>query len=357
MATQTQQAPAATAPELTIFHRVGSIPLVADSLNTINSTLLSNDYTRGTYSAATELSKKALTYTEPIQKRLAPILVRADGLANKGLDVVEARIPYPFHATTEDVIKELKGRSDAAKDVATKTIDEKVRTPAYNIAQGIDQRFAPIVDYFAVAVKQLQPNGTADKPAESPGAQYQYQRAYNLSRDLRDQLLTYSTEQINQIKAQNVVIQRASATAQSLSDLASSSYGAAQTRVHTLSDTMLSELHKVQASTAALPGTLQSAFQDVSANLSSTINELSTILTSPEPLPEKATKVRETVTERVQPILDTASARVQEILAAVKARVSEEKFTQSATTTNGTTTTLNGVTTVDGVAVNGDGHA
>ena len=37
------------------------------------------------------------------------------------------------------MIKDLKGRSDAAKDVATKTIDEKVRTPALNIAQGIDQ--------------------------------------------------------------------------------------------------------------------------------------------------------------------------------------------------------------------------
>ena len=72
-------------------------------------------------------------------KTFAPILTKADGLANKGLDAVESRIPYPFHATTEDVIKDLKGRSDAAKDVATKTIDEKVRTPALNIAQGIDQ--------------------------------------------------------------------------------------------------------------------------------------------------------------------------------------------------------------------------
>ena len=158
-----------------------------------------------------------------------------------------------------------------------------------------------------------------------------------------------------------MLLQRAQATAQSLSDLASSSYGAAQTRVHALSDTMLSELHKVQvrsvppllriesvltcaaaptqASTAALPGTLQSTFQDVSANLTSTINELSGILTSPEPLPEKATKVREHVQERVQPLLDTATARVQEILGALKARVSEEKKDAA---TNGATVNGNG---------------
>ena len=139
MATQTEETPAAATPELTIFHRIGSIPLVAESLNSINNTLLNNPYTQTPYTTATELSKKALGYTEPIQKRLAPILTRADDLANKGLDAVESRLPYPFHATTEDVIKELKGRSDAAKDVATKTIDEKVRTPALNVAQGIDQ--------------------------------------------------------------------------------------------------------------------------------------------------------------------------------------------------------------------------
>ncbi|EJF56776.1 hypothetical protein DICSQDRAFT_93091 [Dichomitus squalens LYAD-421 SS1] len=344
MATETQQAPAT--PELTILSRVGSIPLIADSINSINSTLLNNPYTRPTYTTATEISKRALSYTEPVQQRLAPILTRADGLANKGFDLVEQRFPYPFHTPTEDIFKDLKGRSDAARDVATKTIDARVRTPAYNIAQGIDQSLAPFVDYFAVVVNKVQPNGTPDKPTEVPAeAKFQYQRAYYLSKELSDQLLTYSTEQINQIKAQSAILQRASATAQSLSDLASSSYGAAQARVHSLSDTMLSELQKVQASTAALPGTLQSAFQDVSANLSSTINDLSGILTSPDPLPEKANKVRDTVTERVQPILDTANARVQEILGALKARVSENRQAAQATANEAT------------ASVNGNGHA
>ncbi len=68
-------------------------------------------------------------------------------------------------------------------------------------------------------------------------------------------------------------------------------------------------------------------------------------MSSPDPLPEKANKVRNTVQIRVQPILDTATGRVQEILGALKARVSEERPTQSATTTNGITT------------VNGNGSA
>ncbi|KAI0641365.1 lipid droplet-associated perilipin protein [Trametes meyenii] len=344
MATETQQS-APAQPELTILTRVSSIPLVADSLSTIHSTLSNNPYTRSPYATAQGISKSALSYTEPIQKRLAPILTKADGLANKGLDAVESRYPYPFQTPTEEIIKDLKGHSDHAKDVANKTLDEKVRTPAYQVVQGIDQKFAPIVDYFAVAVSKLHTNGTADKPADAPEPQYQYQRAYFLTKELRDQLYTYSTEQINQIKTQSVLVQRASATAHSISELASSSYGAAQSRVHTLSDTMLTELQKVQTSTAALPATLQASFLDVSANLTSTINELSAILTSPEHLPEKAHKVRETVQERVQPILDTATARVQEILGALKARVSEDKIEvpQSASTTSGAPT-VNGVT-------------
>lgn len=111
------------------------------------------------------------------------------------------------------------------------------------------QKFAPIIDIFAVVVNKVQPNGPPEKPAEVPrDAKFQYQRAYYLSKELSDQLRTYSTEQINQIRAQSVIVQSASATAQSVTQLASSSYDAAQVRVHALSDTMLSELREVRVS-------------------------------------------------------------------------------------------------------------
>ena len=168
MATETQQAaPAPAAPELTIFSRVGSIPLVADSLNTINATLMSNTYTRSPYETATGLSKRALSYTEPLQKCFAPILVRADGLANKGLDAVESRLPYAFHTPTEDILKDLKANSDHAKDVATKTIDERVRTPAYNIAQGIDQVCASLGHDFNLRLDKPCLHVNADDPSFS----------------------------------------------------------------------------------------------------------------------------------------------------------------------------------------------
>jgi hypothetical protein len=138
---ETQTTPAA--PELTILHRVASIPLIADSLSTVHQTLSTNPYTRSPYATAQGLSKFALGYTEPLQKTFAPLLVRVDGLANKGLDVAESQYPYPFKTPTEDIVKDIKGRSDQARDLANKTIDEKVKTPALNVAQGIDQVGTP----------------------------------------------------------------------------------------------------------------------------------------------------------------------------------------------------------------------
>lgn len=138
MATQTQSQPAPV-PEITIITRVASIPLVASSLSAVHSTLTNNTYTRGSYAQAQGISKAALSFSEPIQKTFAPLIVRADGIANMGLDAVESRYPYPFKTPTEDIMKDLKGRTDSAYDMANKTIDERVRSPALHVAQGIDQ--------------------------------------------------------------------------------------------------------------------------------------------------------------------------------------------------------------------------
>lgn len=109
------------------------------------------------------------------------------------------------------------------------------------------QRFAPVVDYFEVAVNKVHSrtgSPTETSPSEPP--QYQYQRAFALSKDLSDQLYSYSTEQINQLKAQNALVQKAAEAAQKVSAVASTGYGAAQERVHGLSNTMVQELQKVQ---------------------------------------------------------------------------------------------------------------
>lgn len=109
------------------------------------------------------------------------------------------------------------------------------------------QRLTPLVNLFEAAVNKVHrpeevPAGSS--PAEAP--KFQYQRAYAISKGLSDQLYTYSTEQVNQLKAQSVLVQKAADAAHKVSEVASTSYGAAQDRVHGLSDTMVQELQKVQ---------------------------------------------------------------------------------------------------------------
>jgi hypothetical protein len=133
--TQTQ-----TVPELSIFTRVASIPLVKDSLSAVHSTLIGNNFTSSPYTLAQNLSKSAYQYSEPIQIRLAPALIRADSYANMGFDAMESRYPAPFKVTVDDIKQDFNQRSDSVH----RTIDERVRNPAYNVAQAIDQvrRFA-----------------------------------------------------------------------------------------------------------------------------------------------------------------------------------------------------------------------
>ncbi|KAI0288354.1 lipid droplet-associated perilipin protein [Russula brevipes] len=296
------------------INRVASIPLVNHTFSAVHSSLISNPLTRSPYTTAQTLSLTALRASEPIAAKLAPIIVRADGFANKGLDVVESRYPYFLTVQSEDILKALKERSDYARDVANKTIDERVRTPAYSAAQGIDQRFAPVVDYLIARL------GTQENPSQIE-SKYQYQRAYALSRDLKDQILDYSNAQLQQLQNSSVLVQRATETAKSIQNVASSSVVAAQAKVSTLSDTMVSELQKIQAATAGLPANLQASFKPVQEGIASTISDLSGVIKSDLPVNEKFTKLRSTVQDHVTPILNTASVRLQDAIRSLTERV------------------------------------
>ncbi len=122
-------------PEFTAFSRLISIPLISSSLAAISETLTSNVYTRSPYSTAKGISTSAYKYTEPIQLRFAPLIVRVDGFANQAVDVVESKYPRAFTTKPEEVVSFVRERRASA----SKAIDEKVRQPAFHVAQGIDQ--------------------------------------------------------------------------------------------------------------------------------------------------------------------------------------------------------------------------
>lgn len=85
------------------FEKVQGIPVVHDSLGYAHSLLSTNPYTSYFYNTSLGLGYTVFDYSKPIQARLAPILVRADGIALQGLNAVEHRFPYPFQTPTEEV--------------------------------------------------------------------------------------------------------------------------------------------------------------------------------------------------------------------------------------------------------------
>ncbi|KAI0029234.1 hypothetical protein K488DRAFT_73136 [Vararia minispora EC-137] len=319
MSTDTQNS--RPAPEFTVFTRVTTIPFVQDSITYVDQTLSSNSLLRSPYATGKALTSTALDMSKPLVPYLAPIISRADGLANQGIDVVEKRYPYPFQTPTEKIAGDIKAQADYARTVANKTVEERVINPVHTVVNGVDQRLTPLVDYLASTLARLNEQvGNAEQRAAANGqaasdeAKYQYQRAYLITKDLRDQLYVYSTEQLKQLEQQSVIIQRASQTAQSITQLASSSIDTAQQRVQSLSDTMVQELKKVQSSTAALPAHLQSAFQPVQQTLSATIHDLSDVIKSDASLNDKVNRVSATVRERVTPVLDAAADAIRSVL-------------------------------------------
>lgn len=120
--------PPTSAPELKSLDRVTSIPLVHDSITAVQSTL--QNYTPTAYAYATSLTSTAYNLSTPLQTRLAPLIVGADGIALKGLDVAEKTFPTPFTIKTEEVVEGVKKRKDDAVNAVTR--------PVYGLANGVD---------------------------------------------------------------------------------------------------------------------------------------------------------------------------------------------------------------------------
>ena len=139
MAAVTQAQPQSQVPEITVLTRVASIPMIASSLDQIHSTLSSNLLTRSPYHAAQVITQTAYNFSQPLQIRLAPLIVSANGFANKGLDVIEHKYPYPFKVKPEEVVTYVRERRDSVVSSANERFDKTVKTPAVGVAEGIDK--------------------------------------------------------------------------------------------------------------------------------------------------------------------------------------------------------------------------
>ncbi|KAG8850652.1 hypothetical protein FRB91_008875 [Serendipita sp. 411] len=367
MAAETQTAPS----PITFPSRVLSIPLVSSGLETIHTTLSTSPYTKTAYQTSTSIAATAYgtasRVTAPVYPRVLPVITAADGYANKGLDTLQSRFPYPFESSPETVYNDLKKAPEDAKNVAYKTIDERITTPAYGLAKNVDSRLAPLVDLLEAILTKI--NASPAPSTSTPGAststattdKAQITRARELVVGARDHIIVLTTEQAKALRAQNTYIQRAAEQAESINATLASQYHNAQAgiaaykgkgveltkdaqnRVYALSHSLVTELEKVQNATATLPAQIQATFKPLTDEIGSTIAELKTILTSQEEgvgVGEKASRVGAVIKQRIGPIVEQGKSLY---VATVDKFVTKKDQAEAAATdttehlTNGTT--------------------
>jgi hypothetical protein len=250
-------------------------------MSQVSGTLEKNRYTCSPYATAKNLSTTAYEYTVPLQRRLAPAITMADGIANKACDAVEYQFPALKTTQPEEVASYVRERRQSTVDFANKTYDERVKTPAFTVACEVDKRMEPLVSYLeTTAVNRLHANAA---PADT---QYQYQRAYVLSMNLTSQLYGYSH--------QNVLVQRAIQTGDTITALASS----ANCRIQDLTHTLIGQLQQVQTSVAGGTTTVYN-------ELGECIGSMGDIVKSPTlTVNEKVLRMTDEITFRMRPLLN-----------------------------------------------------
>jgi len=92
----------------TFVHRVVNIPVIADTLGAVYSTLQANPYSAAVYGKAEGAVLYMYEQSKPLQVKLAGPIEQVDAVANKGLDFVQSKAPIIFEVRTEDIISRAK---------------------------------------------------------------------------------------------------------------------------------------------------------------------------------------------------------------------------------------------------------
>ncbi|KAI5886874.1 uncharacterized protein SCHCODRAFT_02515753 [Schizophyllum commune H4-8] len=261
--------------ELTIFRRLYGIPLVAAALDKLHETLSTNVLTAKPYAVAQGISVVAYKCWQPVQRRLAPLIARVDDFANATFDLAETRFPYLFYATPEDIMDAAYTTRATFFDDARTTLDEGIKLPALHVAEGIDERLAPLLDYYEDHIEPLGHKCARSARAnntELHETQYQYQRALDLTKALLERIASLPCDQWQQT---SFLLQRSVIQVQELSD-------AMLTQLHTLQQTISYLATSMQRSVAAAQKQLTITLVEAANALSATLADLQNVLTSEE---------------------------------------------------------------------------
>ncbi|KZO94249.1 hypothetical protein CALVIDRAFT_484677 [Calocera viscosa TUFC12733] len=317
-------APTPSYPEVKSLHRLASVPIVHDSIASIDALLTRYSATNTVKIWAQAWGEQAYKISEPYGARLAPVIVSADGMANQGLDVLQRRFPYPFIAPTDEILTKVRAPADHAYTAAAgyvgagqKAVSDNVIAPALGAAEGVDKSLSPYLDSFEARVRPYVPARDASNGAEDHSKRTAV-RAYELTLDARARAISLSQEQFQHLQQQSVLLQRASDTVAHLTV-------AAKEQSQALVAQLLATLDSVQQGTAALPGEVQHALQPFSDRLGETYSQMLAVSHEQIPLGEKTKKLAGKAQEGLAEVLNLAAEKVQQLVGWAKLEGSKKK--------------------------------
>jgi uncharacterized protein YjbJ (UPF0337 family)/ElaB/YqjD/DUF883 family membrane-anchored ribosome-binding protein len=128
----------------TFYERVTAIPVVSDTITTVHSTIQSNSYSAAAYAKGEQVATSLYKTAEPAIQKISPQIQQVDSLANKGLDIIQSRVPGLFEVKTEDIYATARKPADQAYDVAK------------TYAGAAQARLAPITEQFQTQLQHVQ---------------------------------------------------------------------------------------------------------------------------------------------------------------------------------------------------------
>ncbi|KAH9823333.1 hypothetical protein DFH28DRAFT_922224 [Melampsora americana] len=177
----------------TFVKRVVSIPVVADAIEAVQSTMKGNVYSAAVYEKAEGAAIYLYEQSKPLQEKLAGPIGQVDAVANKGLDFVQSKAPYVFEVKTEELISKARQPADQAYAYGKTYRD------------AASARLAPITEQFQSQLTKSQQtlNGLQEKLHSA------VQNIPKDSKSVQDQLKSLSEQVIAEIeKVNNFVVEK-----------------------------------------------------------------------------------------------------------------------------------------------------
>lgn len=334
----------------TFVLRVSSLPLVHDSLSHLHSAVNSTSVGRFAYKHANAFATTVYKDSEPLFKKAQPQLKFFDNYANKGLDIVEKRVPIIKKPTGDIIAQARKPADDAYSTVTTtaktyvdsfnNTVDKRFKTPAKNIYSHrfepiflrVDSNFSPLVDQLESTVhkyvpvsEQTKTNGGVNPVGKENVKQTQFSRVYGLSRETSSYLFQASQKQIQDLQQSNALLKQATETITSLNEKLQATIkdvrekDTVSARVHALSSNIIAELDAIQAyvkdNASKFPAVVQDRLHPFTDFFSARYTDIKTEVSKEGVSPvQKAKNVVHVTSEQTIPVLQQGVHDLQALI-------------------------------------------